>query len=197
MRVRKAILILLSLALLGGAALANAEEAEGLRVYAIEVPDTGERMLLTVDALTEAPLSLVTELPAAFPESGEPQAREAALRAVEAEYPLALLLFANAEASGARSVGVIAREMGGTALVAGDRIISRSFTYGAFLLDGRLTIDGARMALALHRPEAEIRELEPDDDDARLYEGEAFVDGVEYEFELDARTGKLLEWERD
>ena len=36
-----------------------------------------------------------------------------------------------------------------------------------------------------------------EDDGMLLYEGDAWLDGQEYEFELDARTGRLLEWERD
>ena len=40
--------------------------------------------------------------------------------------------------------------------------------------------------------------MDLDDDDGMLvYEGDAWLDGQEYEFELDAHTGRLLEWERD
>ena len=41
-------------------------------------------------------------------------------------------------------------------------------------------------------------ELELDEDDSRLiYEGELFYDNTEYEFQIDAYSGAVLEWESD
>lgn len=43
-----------------------------------------------------------------------------------------------------------------------------------------------------------VTEIEKDRDDGRtVYEGSIYKDGVEYEFEIDADTGKILKWERD
>ena len=43
---------------------------------------------------------------------------------------------------------------------------------------------------------AVIDELELDEDDGLLlYEGEVYIGSSEYEFELSAKTGRLLEWE--
>ena len=47
-------------------------------------------------------------------------------------------------------------------------------------------------------PGARILEIELDRDDGRTYyEGEAYANGYEYEFEVDAYTGAIIEWEVD
>lgn len=47
-------------------------------------------------------------------------------------------------------------------------------------------------------PGATITQWELDRDDGReVYEGEAVDGRIEYEFTLDARTGKILEWDKD
>lgn len=46
--------------------------------------------------------------------------------------------------------------------------------------------------------EADIHEIELDDDDGvAVYEGELVYNGYEYEFEIDAESGELLQWEID
>ena len=71
-------------------------------------------------------------------------------------------------------------------------------TFGEFLSDGALTFAGASQTLRVLRPGAQLDGMELDEEDGRLvYEGDAYLDGQEYEFEMDARTGRLLEWERD
>lgn len=46
--------------------------------------------------------------------------------------------------------------------------------------------------------EDNIVELERDYDDGYMqYEGSLIYDGVEYEFEIDAETGNILDWEID
>ena len=70
--------------------------------------------------------------------------------------------------------------------------------FGQFLSNGQLTFAGASQVLQILRPGAQLDGMEMDEDDGMLlYEGVAYLDGQEYEFELDARTGRLLEWERD
>ena len=64
--------------------------------------------------------------------------------------------------------------------------------------EGALTFAGASQTLLLLRPGAQLDGMDLDEDDGLLvYEGDAYLDGQEYEFEIDARTGCLLEWERD
>lgn len=157
---------------------------------------SGEVVLLNVDESGEA-VSLVTQTPVAVEAAGE-QSREGAEQAVRAEYPGALVLASEALEDGSRVLSVLTPSWSGAVTAAGDGIVSRELSFGAFIDGNRLTMDGARAALSLLRPGAEIAELELDEDDGMLlYEGEAFVDGVEYEFEMNAKTGKLLEWERD
>lgn len=86
----------------------------------------------------------------------------------------------------------------GVLILAAEGVCSRSLEMGEIYRDDLLTMEGALKVLRLHRPEAEFHALELDKDDGEpIYEGEALVDGVEYEFELSVRSGKLLEWERD
>ena len=47
-------------------------------------------------------------------------------------------------------------------------------------------------------PGCTIVEMEFDNDDGRaVYEGEARLDRVEYEFTIDAAKGSIIEWEAD
>lgn len=78
----------------------------------------------------------------------------------------------------------------------GKIVVSASF--GEFRSEERMLTAGAMEVMALYRPQAVIEGVELDSDDGMLiFEGDAYVEGVEYEFELDAYTGRLLEWERD
>ena len=155
--------------------------------------ESGEVMLLELDE-AGAPVSLVTETPANLPAAET--SREAAEAAVLAEYPGARILFADKPESGGMSIAFLTENWSGTAVVHGDSIVSRSLNSGIFVDGEYLTYDGARAALLLLRPGALIDELELDEDDGLLlYEGEAYTGSSEYEFELSARTGRLLEWE--
>lgn len=67
--------------------------------------------------------------------------------------------------------------------------------------EGQVAPDDAK-AIALGRVEgaglSDIREFETEIDGIRkVYKGEIVYDGVEYEFEIDAGTGELLEWEQE
>lgn len=70
--------------------------------------------------------------------------------------------------------------------------------FGEFRSEERMSSSGAAAAMAFYRPQAMITEIELDEDDGRLiFEGDAILNGVEYEFGLDAHTGRLMEWDRD
>ncbi|MBQ9950936.1 MAG: PepSY domain-containing protein [Clostridia bacterium] len=174
------------------------ESAENdLKTLTLALPDGGEVLLLTLDALTGEPISLITETPAqAQPDPDETRAD--AESAVIAACPGAKILFAEDDGEGGRRLYTLSETLCGAVSVRGGKIVARSLAFGRFLDGGQLTAEGAAAALTLLRPGAEILELEKDEDDGlTLYEGEAILDGAEYEFELDALSGKLLEWERD
>ena len=58
--------------------------------------------------------------------------------------------------------------------------------------------EGARALVLARIPGATIVEIERDTDDGRVYyEGEAVLDGWEYEFEIDATAGEFIKWEAD
>lgn len=174
-----------------GAAVEQMEAA----VYRLTVEPTGEVLLLTVDEDGE-PVSLVTEVEAAS--AGGEATREGAETTVRAEYPSGRVLASEVLEDGGRTLAVLADNLCGTVTVRGEAVVGRTLEFGAFAEAGFLTEAGARAALGLLRPGAELAELERDEDNGLLvYEGEAFLGGVEYEFELSAQTGRLLEWEAD
>lgn len=180
-----------------GAKIVSESAEDSLKTLTIALPDTGETLRLTLDAQTGAPLSLVTETPAqAQPDPDETRAD--AENAVVAACPGAKILFAEDDGEGGRRLYALSETLCGTVNVRGGKIVARSLAFGRFLDGEQLTAEGAAAALTLLRPGAEILELEKDEDDGlTVYEGEAVLDGAEYEFELDALSGRLLEWERD
>ena len=61
-----------------------------------------------------------------------------------------------------------------------------------------ISMDDARALVLEKVPGATITKIELDYDDGRkIYEGEAYKDGYEYEFEINASTGKFIKWEQD
>lgn len=63
---------------------------------------------------------------------------------------------------------------------------------------GLISAEKAEQTVLNKLPGATIRSMELDEDDGYYcYEGEAYQNGVEYEFVIDAYSGKILEWERD
>lgn len=120
---------------------------------------------------------------------------EAALKAFDAG---ALIVRAE-EGNGAARLWFVAQAAAGWAeFTTAGGLCAADITFGQFIANGQLTFAGASQTLSLLRPGAQLDGMEMDEDDGfLLYEGDAYLDGQEYEFELDAHTGRLLEWERD
>lgn len=179
-----------------GAVITDTQEAGPYKLVDIEF-ESGETAVLVIDVQSGEEISLTTTQ-AAFVLTDTVQNREDAESAVISQYPDAIMLFGEDMEVGSKKLYMITGNIVGEITVHGNIIISRTLNYGDYIRDGRLTMDGALAAMHMHRPEAEFRAVELDEDDGVwCYEGEAFIDGVEYEFELNASTGKLLEWERD
>ncbi len=155
--------------------------------------DTGEKMLLLLDAAGK-PVYLSTENPAPV-EDGTSQTTEEVLAAVRAAFPDAVI-FRTASEGGLKAVSVATPNLLGTLWISGGRVIRRNLTGGSFLAEGHLTLDGACRIMQHTHPEAVLISMEWDGEDGQ-YEGEALVNGVRYELELNGHTGALLEWERD
>ena len=63
---------------------------------------------------------------------------------------------------------------------------------------GLISAEKVEQAVLNKLPGATIRSMELDEDDGYYcYEGEAYKNGVEYEFVIDAYSGKILEWEQE
>ena len=179
-----------------GGIVESSMDVAGMRFYSVSIPETGEEIIFTCDA-QGALLSIRTETEAPHDPSEAPVDRARVEELVQAAYPGSRVLFVRRLDKHVES-GVAADAFCGVLTIAGDQICSRSIEMGEIYRDGLLTMEGALKVLRLHRPEAEFRALELDEDDGEyVYEGEALVGGVEYEFELSVRSGKLLEWERD
>lgn len=178
-----------------GGALVRTDEAGSLRFYTLSLPETGEEVLVTCGA--EGVLFAQTQQEAICSSDAAPMERSRAEELVREAYPGCRILFAEDAETGKR-LGVAGDNFCGSIVVADGRIRSRTLEMGEIYRDGRLTMDGALRVLTLHRPEAEFRALELDEDDGLyVYEGEALLGGEYYEFELDVASGRLLEWERD
>lgn len=159
----------------------------------------GEEML-TVTFRGENPVSIKSESALVFAGA---QTADFAVSAVESCCPGAIVITeTKPQAQGGgytpHAVSFIADNCAGTLMIADDRIVARDITYDRYFSDGILTYEGAVRTILFYRPGASVKEMELERDDGMLiYEGEAFVNGVEYEFEIHARDGRLLEWERD
>lgn len=130
--------------------------------------------------------------------AGGLQTRAEAEAALLARDAAALVLRAE-EGGNAARLYFIATSAGGWAeFDAAGGLSAVELAFGQFLSGGMLTFAGASQVLHILRPGAQLDGMDLDDDDGMLvYEGDAWLDGQEYEFELDAHTGRLLEWERD
>lgn len=61
-----------------------------------------------------------------------------------------------------------------------------------------ITLEKAKEIALAKVPDAKIKKLELDIDDGRaIYEGEMYKGNYEYEFEIDASTGKIIKWEQE
>jgi len=156
------------------------------------VPGSGERIAMI---LNEAGLPRYLSGTSDYVPTGEPS-YEAALGV----YPDALVIESRKETvhgGEALRLYLLHEAFHGSILFADGMVIGRELMFVSCVRDGAITMSGAVAALRVLRPEAELLEVELDDDDGLLlYEGEARIDGQTFEFEMDAATGKLLQWSR-
>ena len=89
--------------------------------------------------------------------------------------------------------------------ISGGRIIGADYEVDDEWLDrlsrhtgSPLTAEQAQDAVAAKAPDAQTFRLWQEESDGRLrYEGEAYGDDIKYEFELDAATGVIYDWNAD
>ena len=174
------------------AAIAATEETADGQTHTFAAGDG--HWTLQLDAAGRA-LSLRSEAESAESALMSRAEAEAALKAIDAT---ALVVRAE-EGSGAAKLWFVGETAAGWGMFdPAGYLAAGSLTFGQFLTNGQLTFAGASQTLSLLRAGAQLDSMEMDEDDGMLlYEGDAWLDGQEYEFELDARTGRLLEWERD
>ena len=162
------------------------------------IPETGEQLSLTVDSATGDIRMLYGACAAA---EGAPMDAESAKALLAEIYPDAKIISSAEETVDGvllRKLNIVSPDFLGYMLFDSEKHCVRDLDFAVCMKDGRLTMQGAVSILKLLRSDATIAEIELDDDDGLLlYEGNAYISGVEYEFELDAHTGKLLQWDRD
>lgn len=77
-------------------------------------------------------------------------------------------------------------------------VLEADIYYNAAVPEGQLGYAEIMAQLESLKPGLNVIRIEFDEDDGRMrYEGEALLDNVLYEFEIDADTGELREWERE
>ena len=89
--------------------------------------------------------------------------------------------------------------------ISGGRIVGADYEVDDEWLDrlsrhtgSPLTAEQAQDAVAAKAPDAQTFRLWQEESDGRLrYEGEAYGDDIKYEFELDAATGVIYDWNAD
>lgn len=183
-------------ALVPGATMEENWEASGAQLCRVRYEDSGEAVVVLTDASGQAMLAETVE--AANVSFGtQAMDRSAAEELIRGIYPDCRVLYAEDGVSGKR-MAVVGDGYWGSIVVAGGCIVSRRLEAGEMYAEGRLSLYGALRVLELYRPEAELIAIELDTDDGRwTFEGDAMLHGEIYEFELDAVSARLLEWERD
>ena len=200
---KKLILILIALLCFGSALadswipkdaeLLSSASRDGIISEVYFVSQSGETLTYTFEEATGEPLALSggsDYVPGAQPD------RTAAMEAVPGAWVISVR---ETEVNGAAALELqlVHESFYGSILFADGMIIGRDIAFAPCIRNGRLTMTGAVSVLSLLRPGVSIAEIELDDDDGLLlYEGEAFLSGQEYEFELDAHTARLLQWSR-
>ena len=77
-------------------------------------------------------------------------------------------------------------------------VLEADIYYNAAVPEGQLGYAEIMAQLESLKPGLNVIRIEFDEDDGRMrYEGEALLDDALYEFEIDAATGELREWERE
>lgn len=177
------------------------EEDDGLPAY--HFLDGSERYEVTVDPaqgrVVEVEIDVRDDRGGLRAELSEEQARKAALSL----YPDADIAYALLEKEDGRYVYKVCFT---TPVGSGEveihaetgAALDRVMRYGAPAASGPLSEEEAR-ALALSLVEdGRILSFETERDDGRLvYEGELSAGGARYEFEIDAETGAVTDWELD
>ncbi|MBS1411817.1 MAG: hypothetical protein HPZ00_00680 [Christensenellaceae bacterium] len=83
-------------------------------------------------------------------------------------------------------------------LLAQSKHISSVDVSGSASTSQYIGFENARQVVNQKLPGCNIIEFEMDWEDGRMvYEGEAYLDGVEYDFEVDALTGEIIKWKQD
>lgn len=174
-------------------------DAGGLKIITYDIPATGEQITLTADSAT-GEIRMLYGMCSDV--SGEiPMDTSTAKTLLTESYPDALIISSSEETvdiGKVRRLNIFAESFYGYVLFDAEKICCRDLTFTTCMQNGRLNMQGVVSIMKLLRPEAVLSGIELDEDDGLLlYEGDAHMDGVEYEFELDAYTGQLLQWDRD
>lgn len=177
------------------AVAATEVDAGAYRICVYRLPETGEQLTLLSDIATGEKINLYGMCETLS--SDTPMDAQTASALLWEMYPDALVI-SSADVQAMRRLTIVAPDFLGCVFFDADGVCGRDIDFAECIRDDILTYTGALEVLRLLRPEAFVTEIELDHDDGLLlYEGEALVDGREYEFELDAYTARLLQWDRD
>lgn len=183
----------------GDAVFVSQSDSSGLRIMEYALSETGEKLTLVADHATGEIRMLSGQCPSVS--EGVPMDAASAKALLLKVYPNAHVFSASEHSTGTgalRKLYIFSDSFYGHVLFDAEKICGRDLTFTTCMQNGRLSMKTAIYIMNVLRPEAILSGIELDEDDGLiLYEGDAYVDGVEYEFELDAYTGQLLQWDRD
>ncbi|MEE1200800.1 MAG: hypothetical protein U0L09_09115 [Christensenellales bacterium] len=178
-----------------GAAILEGNAASSYRCITFRL-NTGETLELTWNDRSNAPVSLITLAPAQNDDLTTPSRPDTEALLLTC-YPDAHILFSQNDEQGSKILYLITETFCGSVTVGNNAILSRNLTWGNYYRERLLTMEGALAALSIYRSDAVCYALDLEQNGGfYFYEGNAFLNNEKYEFQLDAFTGQLVEWER-
>ena len=185
------------------AVLEKVEWDDGLYEVQFFVKETQERYEVRVHPESGEAVSLESEKRMTVQDKSQKMDETAAQEIVLAAYPGAKVLRVDEHRDDGRAqvaVFFVAEGCYGTLEIDAysGEIAQREIYFSQATQDGLISQEQAQEIVMAAYPEAQISKIRLDEDDGLYcWEGDARVDGQQYEFVVNALTGKIIEWERD
>lgn len=185
------------------AVLEKVEWDDGLYEVQFFVKETQERYEVRVHPESGEAVSLESEKRMTVQDKSQKMDETAAQEVVLAAYPGAKVLRSDERRDDGRAqfaVFFVAEGCYGTLEIDAysGEIAQREIYFAQAAQDGLISQEQAQAIVQAAYPQAQVSKIHLEEDDGLFcWEGDARVDGQQYEFVVNALTGEILEWERD